>query len=303
MRTVLFIFWAIPCFVFAKEQSSVAPKQFELHLGIDKDGGFIPSFRLPLYWSEKRSSVVRFSQSMNTENVPMIGFAGSKTVQATVREIGVTLLSFHLGNSKAYCAIGGGVHYKRMSRYEFGFFYYPFPVDKNVTFENESDIRLISPAVEGDLWLVWPKVKMNIHTLIKPVNLVFYEQEILFNPLLPTKSSDDYSVQGPILTLTVAPYITIKDYCWIGLWGHGHLMKISYERKLLNYDGEFHFSDDSLSFSEVTLYAEGRIGFPRFSLLGTTPFMGGGVKYVREEMGRDSESGTIPYFTFGLEVF
>lgn len=305
MRTLfLILFLLLP--LLAKENGPLFLNQhhFELHLGIDKDGGFIPAFRIPFRWNEHISSSVRFSQSMNTETGNMSGYAGRKTVQATVREISLNILSYHWGDSERSFMLGGGVAYERLERHEFGFFHYASLLE-DVAFENSSDVHLWSPLLEVDFWIKNERLFLDVQSIVKVANFVLFEQEILFNPLLAPKSNDDRSVNMPMLQLSISPYVRLHPSLWVGLYGEANYMKISYERAVLHYSATdaFLFVSSALDFTEIILLAEGRIAFSKFSLGGAVPFVGGGVKYIREEMNSITEDGTIPYFSFGLEVF
>lgn len=305
MRTLFFLLLSfIP--IWANQSNSLFFNQshFELHLGIDKDGGFIPSFRVPFRWSERLSSSLRFSQAMNTERVGMPGYTGRKTVQATMREIGLTFLSYHLGSDTTGFSLGAGAGYERLERHEFGFFHFPL-LAEDVAFENSSDIHLFSPTIEYDLWVKRKRFLLDVYCLVKPVNFLFFKQEILFNPLLQPESNEDRAVNIPMMKVTVAPYFSVHPSLWLGIYGEANYMKISYDRAILDISplNSFVFSSSSLNFTEIVLMAEARIAFAKFALGGTIPFLGGGAKYIREEIDQITESGTIPYFTFGLQVF
>lgn len=280
--------------------------QFELHLGIDKDGGFIPSFRVPFQWDERISSTVRFSQSMNTESGTLNSYTGRKTVQSTVREIDLTLFSYRFFNNALSCIVGIGGAYERIERQEFGSFFYSLPINEDVAFENRGNIRIISPILDCGLLYKSKRIFLDIQTHIKPVNFVYFEQDVLFKPLVGLNKRESRTVNKPIVTLSVAPYFRIGDFFWIGWYGLASYMDISYTHSVLAYIGDgnsFTYRDEDISLKELALSAEGRIGISRFSIAGSTPFVGGGAKYVREDLSRNAESGTIPYFTFGLEVF
>lgn len=278
-------------------------KHFELHLGIDKDGGFIPAFRVPFRWNERLSSSIRFSQSMNAESGTMVGYTGQKTVQGTVREIGINFLSYHFGDTRRGFLIGGGASYERLERHEFGFFHYAL-LGEDVAFENSYDIHLLSPTIECDFWLKRDHFFLDVQSSLRLVSALFFEQEILFNPLLKPESSTDRSWNIPMVKLSMAPYVKIHPAIWLGFYGEANYMKISHKRAILDYTSTytFTFTENTTDFTELILMAESRIVLTKFSLGGAIPFLGGGVKYIREEMDALRESGTIPYFSFGLEV-